>query len=410
MSCIDELIAELCPTGVDFRVVGDIAAKSSNIKWANVNDDEFQYIDLTSVDRVTRTIGDTVTITADSAPSRAQQIIRTGDVIFATTRPTQMRWAVIPPEYDGQIASTGYCVLRPDTSVVLTNFLAHVLGTDTFRQYVEANQVAGNYPSIPDGRVRAYRIPVPPLDVQREIVRALDLFSSLEDELETKLEAELEARQVQYAHYRDSLLSFDNADCEWLTLGEAAIEFGRGKSKHRPRNDPKLYGGRYPFIQTGDVRNSGHLITEYSQTYNEDGLAQSKLWPRGTICITIAANIAETGILDFDACFPDSVIGMIVNQEKASQHFVEYLLQSLKENLAAKGQGSAQANINLATFENERFPFPSLKQQERIVSILDKFDTLLIDLSTSLYAELNARRKHYEYYRDKLLTFEEITA
>ena len=187
-----------------------------------------------------------------------------------------------------------------------------------------------------------------------------------------------------------------------------AIDFGRGKSKHRPRNDPKLYGGDYPFIQTGDVRGSGHLITEYSQTYSDEGLAQSKLWPRGSICITIAANIAETGILDFDACFPDSVIGLVVDSSKASSHYVEYLLQSLKANLAAKGQGSAQSNINLGTFENELFPFPSLEEQERIVGILDKFDALVSDISAGLPAELRARRQQYEYYRDKLLTFEDV--
>ena len=189
-----------------------------------------------------------------------------------------------------------------------------------------------------------------------------------------------------------------------------SLEFGRGKSKHRPRNDPRLYGGSYPFIQTGDIRNSGHLITQYSQTYIETGLAQSKLWPRGTICITIAANITETGILDFDACFPDSVIGMVVNPEKTSQHFVEYLLQSLKMDLAAKGQGSAQANINLATFENERFPFLPLDEQQRLVGILDKLDALMNDLNAGLPAEINARRQQYAYYRDKLLTFEEAVA
>ncbi len=86
---------------------------------------------------------------------------------------------------------------------------------------------------------------------------------------------------------------------------------------------PRLYNGEYPFIQTGDVRNSDHLITSYSQTYNEAGLAQSKLWPKGTLCITIAANIAETGILDFDACFPDSVIGVVANENLTSNKFLE---------------------------------------------------------------------------------------
>jgi type I restriction enzyme S subunit len=155
------------------------------------------------------------------------------------------------------------------------------------------------------------------------------------------------------------------------TLEEIAITFGRGKSKHRPRNDKKLYGGKYPFIQTGDIRNAEHFITEYSQTYSEAGLAQSKLWPKGTICITIAANIAETGILGFDACFPDSVIGVVTNPAEADVDFVEYLLQSFKARIQALGKGSAQANINMGTFENERFPFPSVAEQKQIVARLD---------------------------------------
>lgn len=155
------------------------------------------------------------------------------------------------------------------------------------------------------------------------------------------------------------------------TLEEISTAFGRGKSKHRPRNDPALYGGKYPFIQTGDVRNAGHFITEFSQTYSEAGLAQSKLWPKGTICITIAANIAETGILAFDACFPDSVIGVVPNPAEAEIGFVEYLLQSFKVRIQAMGQGSAQANINMGTFENERFPFPDIAEQRQIVARLD---------------------------------------
>ena len=113
------------------------------------------------------------------------------------------------------------------------------------------------------------------------------------------------------------------------------------------------------------------MITEYSQTYSEAGLAQSKLWPRGTLCITIAANIAETGVLDFDACFPDSVIGVVVDERETSSKYLEYMLHTVKADLKAKGKGSAQDNINLATFENERFPFPDLESQARAVHLLD---------------------------------------
>jgi type I restriction enzyme S subunit len=124
-------------------------------------------------------------------------------------------------------------------------------------------------------------------------------------------------------------------------------------------------------VQTGDIRNVDHIIAEYSQTYSEAGLAQSKLWPKGTICITIAANIAETAILGFDACFPDSVIGVVANPKEADVDFVEYLLQSFKVRLQAMGKGSAQANINMGTFENERFPFPPIAEQKQIVSTLN---------------------------------------
>ena len=210
MSQIDELLAKHCPDGVEFRSLANITGKSTGIKWASVADASFKYIDLSSVDRITRQIGDTVSVTAADAPSRARQVVRTGDVIFATTRPTQMRWAVIPEEYDLQIASTGYCVLRPDNDVILTNFLAHILGTSTFSRYVEANQIEGNYPSIPDSRVREFKVPVPPLDIQREIVRILDTFSKMEAELE----AELEARREQYSFYRDSLLTFTERERE----------------------------------------------------------------------------------------------------------------------------------------------------------------------------------------------------
>jgi len=152
---------------------------------------------------------------------------------------------------------------------------------------------------------------------------------------------------------------------EWKTLGEVALEFGRGKSKHRPRNDQRLYGGSTPFIQIGDIRNASHVIIAYTQTYSDFGLAQSRLWPKGTLCITIAANIAETTILGFDSCFPDSVIGFVANPEKTNSSYVEYLLSSFKTKLQSKSNGSAQENINLATFKSLRLPFPQLTEQAR---------------------------------------------
>jgi len=133
-----------------------------------------------------------------------------------------------------------------------------------------------------------------------------------------------------------------------VTLKEIG-ELARGKSKHRPRYDPILYGGKYPFIQTGDIKNANRTITKYEQTYNEVGLAQSRLWPKGTLCITIAANIAETAILGIDACFPDSVVGFIPDKDKCNVHYIYYYLQWYKKNIQQLAYGTVQDNINLKT-------------------------------------------------------------
>jgi len=191
-------------------------------------------------------------------------------------------------------------------------------------------------------------IPLPPLLEQHHIVKILDAVFADVAKAKENAEKNLQNAKELFESYLQSVFANPGEDWEEKTLEQVSITFGRGKSKHRPRNDKKLYNGKYPFIQTGDIRNCNHFIEKYTQTYNEIGLAQSKLWPKGTICITIAANIAETGILNFDACFPDSVIGIVVNPKITELNFVEYLLQSFKVQIQAKGKGSAQKNINMA--------------------------------------------------------------
>jgi type I restriction enzyme S subunit len=151
-------------------------------------------------------------------------------------------------------------------------------------------------------------------------------------------------------------------------------EVNRGRSRHRPRDAAHLYGGPYPFVQTGDVKASGGRVTNYTQSYSEDGLAQSRLWPKGTMCITIAANIAETGVLQFPACFPDSVIGFIPDETKCNVYFIEYVFRLLKRRIQAQATGSVQDNINLQTLERLLFPIPELDVQNKIVDVLCAFD------------------------------------
>jgi type I restriction enzyme S subunit len=157
-------------------------------------------------------------------------------------------------------------------------------------------------------------------------------------------------------------------------------DIGRGKSKHRPRDAEFLYGGKYPFIQTGDIRKAGLYLTEYSQTYSEEGLKQSKLWFEDTLCITIAANIAETSILKIKACFPDSIIGLIPIENKTTVLFVKHLFDKFKIQIQSLSQGAAQDNLNQEKLSNIEFVFPELIEQTKIASFLTAVDDKLQSL------------------------------
>ncbi|MGD2090619.1 MAG: restriction endonuclease subunit S [Candidatus Aminicenantes bacterium] len=163
--------------------------------------------------------------------------------------------------------------------------------------------------------------------------------------------------------------------CEWkeYKLSDLGL-LQRGRSRYRPRYAFHLYGGDYPFIQTGEIREARKYITSHEKTYSEAGLEQSKLWPKGTLCITIAANIAELAILSFDACFPDSVLGFIPNDEIADLDFIYYILTHFQRELKHVGEGSVQDNINLGTFQDIQFPIPPIPEQKAIASVLSSLD------------------------------------
>ena len=163
---------------------------------------------------------------------------------------------------------------------------------------------------------------------------------------------------------------------ETKSLDELGI-VARGKSKHRPRNDPSLYGGRYPFIQTAEVKSANMYITEYKQTYNDKGLLQSKIWDSGTLCITIAANIADTAILTFPACFPDSIIGFIPYEGIADTRYIKYCFDLMQQNFKQISQGATQDNLSLEKLATIKFPVPDLKLQQRIADILSAYDDLI---------------------------------
>ena len=170
----------------------------------------------------------------------------------------------------------------------------------------------------------------------------------------------------------------------WARFPEVGL-FGRGKSKHRPRNDPSLFdGGSHLLVQTGDVARSKGVIKTFTSKYNDVGLAQSMKWPAGTLCITIAANIADSGILTFDACFPDSVVGFKASPLFDSARYFEYFVRTAKANLLAFAPATAQKNINLEILNAVLIPLPPLAEQHRLVAKVDELMALCDQLEAQL--------------------------
>lgn len=386
MSKLDDMIKRLCPDGVEFMKLGEVCLKTNKVKWSETSSD-FKYIDLTSVDRKTHSIKDCDIINKDNAPSRAQQVVHTDDVIFGTTRPTLMRICNITRKHDGQICSTGFCVIRPNKMIVLPHFLYHILLTDMYARFVKNHQKGANYPSISDKDIFRFEIPLPPLEIQAEIVRILDKFTQLEAELE----AELDCRKRQYEFYRDQLLNFDKltpperSNVVWNKLEEISkISSGKNKVKNKE--------GAYPvYGSTGIIAHSD------SFKYDNDQ-------------ILIARVGANAGFVHLASGMYDvSDNTLIVDLKKSiSIKYVYYILDNLKLNKYAQGGG--QPLVTASRIKKVEIPIPPLTEQNRIVAILDRFEVLTTPLQHGLPAEIAARRQQYEYYRDKLLDFKRKTA
>jgi len=235
---------------------------------------------------------------------------------------------------------------------------------------------------LTQARMREIPFPLAPLAEQHRIVAKIEeLFTQLD-----AAEAALKRAKANLERYRRSVLQAavtgeltkewrcEHKDCDaWKNTRLNEIgELNRGKSKHRPRNAEFLYGGVYPFIQTGDVKQADGIIREYHQTYSEQGLKQSRLWPAGTLCITIAANIAETAVLGFDSCFPDSIVGFIPNPKVCIVQYVEYFFRTARSNLERYAPATAQKNINLDILSKLEISLPPLNEQKQIVAKVDE--------------------------------------
>jgi len=371
-SNIEKLIAKLCPNGVKSVAVGEICSPVSAprklTKKSYIDEGLYPIVDQGQTFIAAYTDDDSC-------------LVEEGEYVIFGDHTREVKYVDFPfaQGADGvKILKSHDCVLA------------------RFFYYALCNV---NIPSRGYNRhwtiVRDIHIPVPPLEVQREIVAVLDRFTALEAELE----AELEARRRQYQYYRDALLTFDNASVRWTTLGEIGkVSMCKRVFKNQTANE-----GDIPFYKIGTFGGepnafiSRELYDEYKEKYSFPKQGDVLISAAGTIGRAIPYDGAE-------AYFQDSNIVLIDNDE--SQVTNEFLWHWYQVVTWSTDGGTIRRLYN-ENLRRTKVPVPSFEEQERIVTILDKFNALVNDLTSGLPAEIAARRKQYEYYRDRLLTFTE---
>lgn len=292
----------------------------------------------------------------------SKQIVQPNDVMISKIVPHIRRASVVGSSPGRrQIASGEWIVFR--SVRVFSRYLRHVLISDEFNRKFMAtvSGVGGSLLRARPAEVAKIKIPLPALDEQRRIAGILDKADALRAK---RREAIAKLDQLLQSVFLDMFGDPITNPMSW-PMGKLAElgELDRGVSRHRPRGAPELLDGKHPLIQTGDVARSAGYIRDFTATYSDAGLAQSKKWPSGTLCITIAANIAETGILTFDACFPDSVVGFTANRTSNAE-FVQALMGFLRGILEEKAPQVAQKNINLAILRELPVPIPPIERQK----------------------------------------------
>ena len=234
------------------------------------------------------------------------------------------------------------------------------------------HDVSVTIPSLRRTDIIKIDVPIPPIAEQEKIVAELDCLSGIIEKKKQQLkEYDALAQSIFYEMFGDPVEN--EKGWEMRKLGEVG-ELARGVSKHRPRNAPELLGGNIPLIQTGDIANAGMYIQKYNSTYSELGLSQSKLWPAGTLCITIAATIGKCSVLTFDSCFPDSVVGYIVDCKCTNNEYIYYIFGSLQKILEENAPAVAQKNINLKTLNELLIPIPPLSLQQEFASKIEAIE------------------------------------
>lgn len=274
-----------------------------------------------------------------------------------------------------------------------------------FKRFIMKKAVSATVTSIRKPMIEKFEIPLPPIEVQTEIVRILDKFTSLEAELE----AELDCRKQQYEYYRDKLLSFDNVggqEVEWKKMSEVFDM----KNGYTPSKAKAEYweGGTIPWFRMEDIRENGRILSDSIQHITMEGVKKGKLFPANSFLLATTATIGEHALVIADSLANQRFTNLTVRKSLSDRLLIKFVFHYMfivdewcKKNINVSGF----ASVDMNKFKKLEFPIPSLEEQHRIVSILDRFESLTTSLQSGLPAEITARRQQYEHYRDKLLTF-----
>ena len=294
-----------------------------------------------------------------------------GDILVSRLPEPVGRACIIPEKNERMITAVDCTICRPNETLISKEYMCYFMRSNVYHTRLLGSVTGTTRKRISRKNLGNVEVKIPPKGEQNAIVKQLDCLTSVISLRSRELELLDELVRGRFVELFGDPVS-NSYGLPEATLPELGV-FGRGVSKHRPRNDPKLLGGDYPLIQTGDIANAGLYITSYNSTYSEFGLKQSKMWEKGTLCITIAANIAKTAILEFDACFPDSVVGFTAN-ERTNNIFIHYWFSFFQAILESQAPESAQKNINLKILSELKVIVPEKERQNEFADFVHQID------------------------------------
>ncbi|MCD8299702.1 MAG: restriction endonuclease subunit S [Clostridiales bacterium] len=398
MSKLSELIEKLCPDGVEYKALNEIAEHYTdgmhNLPKGIMDSGEYPILSAQNISGGIIDMNTSKYVLGETFEVENKRTnVRQGDVLLTIVGAIG-RVAVVEKDLKA-LFQRSVCVIKPNLSIIESKFLRYALESSSIQNYIQVNAHGAAQRGLYLNQVGEIKIPVPPLEVQREIVRILDKYTAFETELEENLTAELELRRKQYEFYRDKLLNFGNKSGEvtpevvWKTINEISENCD---NQRKPVTGKNRIAGDYPYYgASGVVDHVNDYIFEGDYLLvSEDG---ANLLARST---PIAFSISGKNWVNNHA----HVLKFETYEER---RFAEFYLNSI--DLSQWVTGGAQPKLNQQNLNKIPIPVPPLAEQRRIVAILDRFDALCNDLTSGIPAEIAARQKQYEYYRDKLLSF-----